>query len=537
MFKYSEDTCKILHKIISCVLPKEGKDTKDIEELTKKLLTLVDKQETNGFYYVILDIFSRISRIKSFSPHTEIVVSRGTFSASLQVNINRYLKSRDVGLETLLSEYDVDANLNTPDGQLIAKSFFYDYCMKMYDNCVNTDIDMVEGFTLLESLYQCILDDLSLTTLHTSARILENGVMIKGKEYKNGEGYFEHIREVLSLKSDQEVKWEHNRESIYIINSIEDYNNLNNQSRLSLYPIGKFNVQPFDEKTHITSGDIISIIGDEGTGKTNYLVMQSVDQIVQGHSIIFMCGESHPAKIINMMLSRFIFLETGNKIGWKEIQSTLHELPEEMQAVVNHCKNKLFNSEEFGKFQLVKSFHYDNVKHEILDIITANRQNKYTMVYIDHADRLNQERTNLNIFLRDAHSRVSYLYDMLIDLSVEYGIGSTVAVHTGSEAAKAVARGKDAGKRIGATSSATTKDVDIAIHLESGPSLEGKGLVKVRPLKFREYDISKLKPVILKRDFICVNYIYAEEFQVELGEEEGEAIRLEGLDIDELIGS
>lgn len=539
MFKYSEKTYEVLDSVLSGILHNINEDTySDIEELTRQVLTLVVQNECTGFYYVFLEQLIRITRLKTIKSQARLIISKKSFETFLNVGMNRFVVNKNVNIQGLMQQYGVNHNMNTPEGLLGAKNFLYSLCVTKYDELANVEISIADAYALLDSLYDSIITDMSYDALHKSAEILENGLNYNKKDYRGPVGYFEFTKDVIVNYTRRTIGWNKNQNNILTINTIEDYNRLTNEYSGTIYKLGNYLIPPLDAVTSIMSSDITSIIGDEGTGKTNYLVMESHDQICNGFSSVFMCGESKPVKILNMYLSRHIFVTTGFQISWKTIIDGIDKLPVEMQAVVNEAKHDLFTNPKYGKIHLVSKFGYATYTKEVLDIISAFPNEKFGQIFIDHADKLDKSiKEWTGGYLRTQKERVDCLFEQIVDLKILYNIGANIAVHTGADAAKEIARGKDAGKRIGASSSATTKDVDVALHLEAGPALEKKGLVKFRPLKFRETPIDKLKPIIVKRNFVCVNYIYSEALQAELGldDEDNKQQKLEDADLDSLI--
>lgn len=538
MFKYNEKTYEVLDSVLSGILHNSSEENyEDVEELTRQVLTLVQQEELTGFYYIFIEQLIRMTRLKTIKGKARLIVSKKSFETFLNVGMNRFIVNKSVNVSGLMQQYGVSYNLNTPEGTLSAKNFLYSICVTKFDELRETEVSIADAYTLLDTLYDSIITDLAYDSLHKSAEILENGLYYNKKEYKGPVSYFEFSKDVITNYTRRTIGWRKNQNNVLTINNIEDYNKITSEYAGSIYKLGDYMIPPFDAITSIMSSDITSIIGDEGTGKTNYLVMVAHNQLMNGFSPAFMCGESKPVKILNMFLSRHIFVTTGIQVGWKQIVEGADKLPVEIQAVINQAKYDLFSNPSYGKIHLVNKFGYATYTKEVLDIITAFPNEKFGQIFIDHADKLDKSvKEWVGGYLRTQKDRVDCLYEQIVDMKIMYNLGACVAVHTGADAAKDVAKGKDAGKRIGASSSATTKDVDVAVHIESGPALEKKGLVKFRPLKFRETPIDKLKPVILKRNFVCVNYIYSEALQAELGlDDENKEARLEDVSIEDLI--
>lgn len=540
-FKYSDETLIVLDEVLSGIVNSSGaEDTKVLksrEGLINRLMTVIDIDECSDFYYVVMEYMNRLIRMQTLNPDLTIELSKTGIKSYLQVNARRLIKVKDVNIEALAQDNGVTFNLNIAEHEQRARNFLFTYCMKKIEELESLKISLIDAMIKLDALYESVMTDYSHYCIHTEAMILEGAVNINREIYSGSEGYFKFLQYAMGKHEQRKSKWMNDKENYLMIESVEEYNKINSKAGEDVYEVAKFNIEPFDEVGSIMAGDIMTLIGDEGTGKTNYMINLATPILMKGNSVIVMCGESKKIKILNMFLSRFIYLTTGYKIHWTELLGDMPNIEDEnMRAIIRDCRYKLFEDDSYGKIQLVQKFSYSYYYDEIVKIIRANPDKKFEFVAIDHTDKLDRGEYNASIgALKDGRVSVNALYNWILDLKMQFNLTHLMLAHTGSEAASLIAKGKDVGKRIGATSSATSKDADIVLHLESGPSLEKKKLVKAVFKKFREIDITLFKPVILKKDFSCCNYIYTEELQAELGEQSDKELAISDGDIEELI--
>ncbi len=207
-------------------------------------------------------------------------------------------------------------------------------------------------------------------------------------------------------------------------------------------------------------------------------------------------------------------------------------MPQEYIDVVNECKYKLFNTPAYGILIPIGFFTYNNIYNEMKLIKDSNPDRKWGHTFIDHADALEIDNNSTSgVFLKDDRSAVKYMFRQLIKAKKQLCMPSFVTAHTSAEAEKQVQKGNDTGTRNGATSSATTKDVDISISAEATPELKLLGLVKFTLKKLRTTSDVGVIPFIIKKEFTACRFVYKAELQEMLGIKKGKELDTSSLDL------
>ena len=371
----------------------------------------------------------------------------------------------------------------------------------------------------------------------------------------------EITRLALAKILEKKALWSGLDNSYIVLDSPEKYAQVMDRCKFRMAPICKIGLPPIDNFSTLTTADIINITATEGTGKTTFCCALAAREIRAGFSVIYMCGETVLSIIMNMVLSHFIYLETGYEISWKEISYMYQELtqeilddagdgevlddfkniPEEYYAIVNDCKYKFLTTPEYGKLIPIDIFTYNNFKQEVYDIIDAHPELKFGHIMIDHTDALVIDNTHGNIYLKDQHAAVGWLTKKCIDIKRERGIPTLTTSHTSFETEKAINNNKETGTRVGATNSGTSKDVDIVILFKSSPKLKAQGLIEVEVKKYRTTDDTLFKPFIVKKEFTACRFEYYPELQALLGNDRTKEINTSDLSLtnmsaEELIG-
>lgn len=265
----------------------------------------------------------------------------------------------------------------------------------------------------------------------------------------------------------------------------------------------------------IMKGDIFSIIGDEGVGKTKALVEQVYYALQAGHNVLFVCTETKKIIIQNMIWARHIYEETGMQISEKELlrfpamidseqDPRIKAEMEEDYAVFQDSIRNMYNKEKFGTLSLVQSAKYSEVK-ALVD--TYAKEYSGTIIAIDSISFLDStvrasDKENLDALMKDIE-----------DCANDVGMTFLLTTHTSSDANKATAKGKtQIGVRIGAGSGHVTKISTLVVHIYTTPELERQNRYVFEGKKTRYRD-KVTSTVIMERLGACNHYVYKDENQ------------------------
>lgn len=525
--KLSEESYQELDMILSAILCSET----DNSELVYRFLTLVAKEECTGFYYLIYEMIKRAERIKIRSVDIKnIKIDEDLFKSYILIGIDDMIKDPALGIREIFDTLQETPEMDTYDGQLRTKNILYSYLMHKFEEIKNLKVTIQEGTFRLDNLYQSILRDYSRQSVMLSATCLEDEVYVGKVRFAGAEGYFDLINYIKAKIEKKKTIWSSIDDSIDVLDNIEDYNKMKANDKVDLTPIGTFGMPPIDEYAAACKSDIINICATEGTGKTNFCAGFACREIMNGYSVIFMCGESGQTKITDMIISNYIYVTTGYEISQKEITGDIEKLPEEWQAIINKSRYEFFNNPKYGKLLPVSRFTYVGYKDEVRAIVDRHPDLKFGHVIVDHYGSLSMSNfysgKDTSIYAAAAN-----LTNQMVSLKIETGIGTLFTSHTSRDAEDALLRGKDPGTRVGALSSGSSKDVDTLILMYSDEVMKKSSTVKVWVKKIRGYDDSNFAPFIVKKHFVCCDFIYSPELQ-----ETAEANELILDDVENLIG-
>lgn len=528
--KFSQRTLEEMDHVLSAIITSD-----DSSELIYSLLILVDKEECEGFYHIFIRFLERIAIMKTTTRQSKVKLSYELFKRHVNIGVKSMVEDPAVNINSILDELDFNDTIpDTDEGKLRRQQVLFSYCMEKYEELNSRQVNLLEGTLVLDTLYSSIIEDYSINSVRMGASVLQEGVQIGREEYKGSEGYLDLTRLTLAKVAEKQALWTNLQNSIIVMDSIENYNKLMEKNNARIKDICKLGLKPIDEYATLTTGDIVNLTATEGTGKTTFCCALSARQILAGYSVVYMCGETVPTIIVNMVLSHFIFLTRGYEINWKEIMyiynlltsdmldddermEEFEGMPEEYITIVNDAKHQMFTNPDYGKLIPVQNFTYNNFRNEICNIYDANPELKFGHNMIDHTDALIIDNEKGGVFLRDQSAAVKELFRQLIQVKNERGVPSFTTSHTGFNAERLILKGKDTGTRTGATSSSTSKDVDIVLAFESSPELKRQGLIKVTVKKYRSVEDTLFVPFIVQKAFTACRFVYTQELQEVLG--------------------
>jgi adenylylsulfate kinase-like enzyme len=347
--------------------------------------------------------------------------------------------------------------------------------------------------------------------------IIHGVVKVGRRTYTGISGWETYIREIPTI-IDARFKGFLNEEDSLSLDSFDAAKESDATAKLIL-PLAPYGIPPVDEKMSICSSDVITVIGNEGVGKTNFAIVVAVSFILQGLDVVFMAGESSLEKIKCMLYSRFIYVTKKRQYTWQEIQGRVKLLGEKEQRIIEASIKMFTDSTEYGKVRIRKRFSYENFYDEAM--AEAEKQKNHGITIVDHMGELE----NLGIrttdgFLDTDQKRYKYLMTAEEKLSDKLGSAVMNFIHTSSDAYKELERGRSVGVRSGGGGSANTKGADIVIILFETLILKQRGMVAASMQKVRDYQPFK-DPIVLRKRFQACSFDYRVEDQYLVrGEEE-----------------
>lgn len=534
----SPSSLEILDLIYSSIV----NDSTNIEPaIFNRIFTVVELREVKGFYAIFYKYISRIKELNAITNSEHLKISDKSFEDFFNLNLTSFLTSEEIQINTILSDMEFNDAVKLQDDMIIRRHV-YDYVMKKYSLIKSMNETLTNLMLNLDNLLSSVKKDYLEFNIYQSASILSEGLNLKGLTLIGSEDCHEFNKFIINIVDRKIQDYNLLNSNVTDLSNMDSYRELAKNSNMIMKPICQYGFPPIDNISGMTNQDIITLVASEGTGKTNYCAATAAREIVNGFSVIFMAGETVKLKAIHMVLSHLIYLRTstpdkpGLRISWQEITNDYDKLPEVYKAEIDRARYDLFENPKFGYLMVVNKFNYLTFQETVLSITRSHPDYKWGHVIVDHIDALD-EKANFKEYglIKDHKGMVSKLYQQAIDLKNDFGIPTLFTAHTSYETEKALLSSKKTGVRVGATSSSTSKDVDVVILFESNEELAQHKLLKVTLKKFRNYDITTFQPFVVLKEFEACLFTYSTSLQGVLNGDKEKMLDIKNVKSEELL--
>ena len=534
--RFDQRVREALFDVFACLIPKQGEIESFKHEAAYRYFLELEKviylDETQGDMWVLYYGLTNLSRLKSVSRDVTFVLDRRSFQKSLENMITDLVnRNRDVFIR-YLSENGIETNLDIQKNLEDASNFVYSSTLDTFDELSDEDLDVNDCLKYIDILKNVVLSMLSMESLTAGAEILssDDGRYINGRVYKGPEDYVEYLSVAKNLVASRFTDYlSTNRKSVSLTD-LTTLKQFKSDDIVTIKPLFSLGWEPL-EGIPISTGDIITLVGDEGVGKTNTAIYMLMKNIMNGGSVLMMTGESSISKILNMCISHYLYLQTGKQVQWKEIMNIGKndddiELPDDIIRLIQVWQADFVENPNIGRVHLVQNMNYEDFDSTIKDYITKFPD--ISFVVIDHTDRLGSTGALTDDgWLREKKQKVDHLYKKEIELKQEHNLAFLNLTHSNTETQKAGVKGRDTGVRIGATSSATTKDADFVFYMSKDPNLNDK-FIKWSCKKIRDFR-DGVKPFILRKEFEVSSLVYDIDDQSATLEDDDEGLTIDDM--------
>lgn len=505
-FRIPEEYNELLDKILSGLLPHENFDSEIAKELVNDLFIVVPLEETEGIYYVLFWILNRISVTHLYLSKRNISLQRDFFDSAVHSNLDTLMRLESVGIEKILKDYGKDFNLEIPTEYTDAAEFLYSELLAKYDELFEMGTPTVECNEYLNMLKQGVEEALTKSMLNAAAKVIVEGYSYNGELYKGAAD----SRKILGLALpdvNQRVANTLNLASsdckLNIISSFEDSKKFDEQNRIQLKSLYYTRFDPLDDLRAICTQDIITIVADEGVGKTRLAVDQAYKATMQGINVVYVCGETATIKIKKMVEAIHIHELYGLQftvdelLDFDKIKVESIEQLEEITTKINHASMDLFSNENYGKLALVQDAVYEEFSTQVQN---WKDQFDVDLVIVDHVLALTSTGAFTDLGrLTTFGTRVGYLYSQEDKLVKKLNIAFINTSHPSSETSKDLKNNIAPGARSGAESSFSSKYSSHIWVLAKRDELTVQDMVILYVTKMRDRK-GLVEPLVLQRN-------------------------------------
>lgn len=492
-FKVSSEFEEPIDNIISCLLPHENFDVDEAKGVIEELSRTLPVEETSGVYFIFLTIIDRLSVTRLYMKNRSTVLSREVFEHAVLGGLRDILLLEDFDAVTFFGEYSKNYDLSIPTQFEDATAFAYSVLMEKYDELFEKAIPTQQGLSWLTILKQNLNYALTAKMLSVAAATLTEGRQ-QGRTVSRGpdearkfltEALADVNSRVQNIFSDTNSRFTETS-----ITSLEVSKMFDEKNRIKARPLYYMGVDPIDDVMPVRTQDIVTIVADEGIGKTRFAIDQAYRAIRAGVNVLYICGETAQIKIKKSIESAHCYSLYQLQLRWSEVDdpSTITDIStealEELQIKINAAQADLYENKDYGRIIFEQSATYEN----FLETIKGMKdKHSIDLVIVDHVLALTSDGSVTTLGRLNTKSmRVSYLYECEDILVKECNIAFLNTSHPSSITSKDLKEGRSPGARSGAESSDSTKYSSVVCVLNNTPELRKQDIVLMYITKLRD---------------------------------------------------
>lgn len=478
-----------IDKMISGLLPHDKYDSKLYPDILNKITQLIKPEDTYGEYCVLLKILTEHKRIGTVYSSYDYMVTRDAVLSALDANITELVRSQDVNIGQVLTDAGMDSNIAIESVFDNACSFLYNQVLVLYDQCFELGVSSLEALSYYPAYKTAFVNNIANSSLLNQATILRDSAFIDRKVYHGAEDWLTYLNNVEHLITS---RISDDDDGTINVNDVDKGFDLMEECYGMFEPLANYDIPLLDEGTPMMRHRLALIVGNENVGKTSFAINWTNNLIMNGHKVLYMCGETLPAKVYSMLLVNYI-QKTQNIYIDRQAIATRGALSEEQQRIVN-VANAEYSA--LGAIRFKKALQYDTLYDELK---AEYDKEPFDAIFIDHSCAL-KGRGDLyeNIGKLAMHAR-----NFKNDFPVYIGILS----HLSSSAKDILNRGKQLTSNTAKGNSSLDGEADEVFVLSSTEALQSKGQLMLTVTKRR--DAARLtEPIILIKKFEACTFFY-----------------------------
>lgn len=518
-FKISSAFEEPLDNIISSLLPHEHFNIDDAKKVIEELFKTLPLSETEGVYYVFLKLIKRLNIARMYINNYSTVLRYDVFDNALTAGIHSLIILPEFNAKTFFEAYGKSFNLDIPEEYDSGASFAYSVCIEKYNELFEKKIPTAEGMTWIQILKQKMDYGLTAKMLSMAASTLTEGIASEQNIQRgpaDARSFLADTLAVVNSRIDDIYSTSGDRNTETVINGIESSKEFDANNKINLKDLYYTGIDPIDDALPIRTQDIITVVADEGIGKTRFAIDQAYRAITSGANVLYICGETAQLKIKKYIEAAHIFQKYGLQLRWSEvadpttISGTSIEELEDIQIKINSSIADLYSNPKFGHLVLLQSIEYET----FIDKITMiNTKYQIDLVIVDHVLALGcTGGFTTSGRLITPQMRVTYLYeceDLLVKMC---NIAFINTSHPSVDTSSALKNGKTPGARSGAESASSTRYSSIVMVLNTTPELRKQDIVLLYITKLRD-EPNTANVCVLKRQGYSNIHVYDPKLQ------------------------
>lgn len=494
-----------IDKIISSTLPHNNIDQILARDVLQELFETVNDNEVYGLTYIFFKMYKNIQTIGLYRKGFDILISREIFVSSLQASVYDTVIRPEFNASLFFQEFSKEYDLTIEQQLNEAADFVYSLALEKYDELFSMAIPTAEAAGYISALKESMKKSISEQMTIIQGQILNKGYQVKDKVFRGVDDFYEFVGLAMAEIQTRFATLDAKANSRYKANTIhnsDEAKKFRDENQLDIRKLYYMGFEPYDNIFAIRTQDIITVIADEGVGKTRFISDQVYKAIMAGVNVLVICGETHKVKIMAMIEAIHIFMRWALSLSPSEMNdpSLIKDLDidelDEITTQINEARTDLYDNPSYGKLTFEQSACYESFE----DTVGAKVKNdNIQMIVVDHTAALDSDGSwTADGRLTGDQARVLFLYKCEDRMTKDYNLTFLNTAHTSNEATNALAAGKNVKTRSGGISAATTKYASLVFLLYIPKDIKGKDQIICDATKVRDHPKPAFPLVLLR---------------------------------------
>ncbi len=481
-----------INKILSGCLPHENFDAEDARDGLDELLRTVPIEETYGIMYIFFKALKNMQILKMYMNGFTETLRRESFDAAVQGSVAQIIQEENFRAKDFFDEYGKTFNFEIPQENADAQSFVYTETMAVYDELFEMAIPSSECEMWLNILKQGMEEELTKQIFSVGGKALAKGVYV-GREFLKGPEATRRL--IASAASEVDARIIRMNSSMTAldaatpINSFEDSKTFDQKNAFKMRDLYYMGFQPIDDNFCIRTPDIITIIADEGVGKTRFAVDQAYRALVSGCNVHYICGETSVIELKKRIEAQHIFnmyqlqFSPRELMDFNNLPATDADQLDELIVKINYATQDLYENPNHGTLIVQQSAYYETFSQ---DIKKTHEAYDTDIVFVDHVLALmsNGEMTPMGRLI-NKQARVTYLYQQEDRLVKDCNIAIFNTSHPSTHTSQELRQGLKPSTRAGAESAESSRYASFVGILNTNDELKRQDMVLMYVNKIR----------------------------------------------------
>lgn len=507
-----EELSGVINNFISALLPHQNFDSSAYTNILATIFKYVKLEEFQLEYRLILEALSELGRIKLSMLDFEPKLTRDVFESILEASIMDAVVRPELGVVEWLNYEGLKSDLTIPTNKEDACQKLCARALSLYDDCFEIQESSTDILNHEPELRAAFMSHMGVQCINFQSEIMRHKARVGKAWYQGYEDWLKYTKRMTVEISERLESADSER--IVQLDSVEGSYKLLQKIQSLLVPIADWGIPELDDITPILRHRLVVVVGNENIGKTKFAVDESVNVLLTGGKVVYMCGETEKAKVFADLMVNYIYKKYQIIIRPVHLASP-ESCPDDVRKIIGMSIEEVVSN---GGLTLCDAFNYGTLREELDKLY---EKVNFDMVVIDHSCALVGSTGDGTL-----KSKIDKLAFDCRDFKKSNPVCVLVTSHPSIASKETAKKDKTTEDSPTKGSQNLSTEADEVFYLRDNDILRKQNLIMLENTKRR--DGGRLtEPVVLQKKFEVSAFIYNAELQsgnTRVGIERAEAL-------------